>query len=91
MSMRQPEERYGSLPGTPLYGVDARPQDMTLALEHARLGLEAPDYFSAGGRFPGNLRPRSPFPNVYDQERLASYYHDMDVNEIVRRCVVLLR
>lgn len=85
MSMRQSEERYASLPCTPLYGVEARPQDMTLALEHARVGLEAPDYFAGAARFGCNLRPRSPFPSVYDQERFSSYNHELDVNEIVRR------
>lgn len=85
MSMRQAEERYTSLPCTPLYGVDARPQEMTLALEHARFGLEAPDYFSGAGRIGSNLRPRSPFPSVYDQERVSGYGYDTGVNEIVRR------
>lgn len=90
MPVRQSEERYVSLPCTPLYGVDPRPQDMALALEHARLGLEAPDYFSGAGRFGCNVRPRSPFPNVYDHERLSSHSYDVDVNEVVRRCAVLL-
>ncbi|MCJ1361130.1 hypothetical protein MMC16_000227, partial [Acarospora aff. strigata] len=84
ISISHAADQYGSLPGTP-FGLEARPHDMALALEQARMNLEAPDYFSGVPRYGCNLRPRSPFPSSYDHERYSGYGHEADLNETVRR------
>ena len=81
MSIRPPHDAYRSLPGTPL-GVDSRamaPTDISLAMNHARMGLDVPDYFSPGAgsmgqRFNSGMNPRSPFPNDMENERFSSSY-----------------
>ena len=81
ISIRPPHDAYRSLPGTPL-GVDPRamaPTDISLAMNHARMGLDVPDYFSPdvgsmGQRFGSGMNPRSPFPNDIENERFGSSY-----------------
>ena len=90
ISISHAADQYGSLPGTP-FGLEARPHDMALALEQARMNLEAPDYFSGVPRYGCNLRPRSPFPSSYDHERYSGYGHEADLNETVRRYAVAIR
>lgn len=85
MSIRHSEDRYGSLPGTPVYGMDSRPHEVALAMEHARMSLEAPDYFSGAPRYGGSLRPRSPFPSGYESEGYSGYGNEPGLNDLIRR------
>jgi len=85
MSIRHSDDRYGSLPSTPMYGIDPRPHDMALAMDHARMAVEAPDYFSGSPRYGGSLRPRSPFPSSYDHENYGGYGHELGLHELNRR------
>ncbi|MCJ1242084.1 hypothetical protein MMC14_010091 [Varicellaria rhodocarpa] len=99
ISIRPPHDAYRSLPGTPL-GVDPRamaPTDISLAMNHARMGLDVPDYFSPdvgsmGQRFGSGMNPRSPFPNDIENERFGSSYGggeastpDMICSELIHR------
>ena len=48
---------------------------MTLAMDAARLGLDAPDYVSGGGqRYSSGHRSRSPFLGDYDEGFLSTSY-----------------
>ena len=54
-------------------------QDMGLAMNQARMGLEAPDYFHHPGRTPsprysGSIGSRSPYIGDYEPERLTAPY-----------------
>ena len=84
MSLRPPHDTYRSLPNTPL-GNDQRvmvPSDMNLAINHARMGLDVPDYFNAvssgaNPRFGSGLKPKSPYPaELLESERYHSFEPD---------------
>lgn len=69
MSVRLPHDPYRSLPCTPL-GMDPRnlaSMDLAPILNHARMGLEAQDYFSSP-RYGGSMRGSSPYPQGMDAE-----------------------
>lgn len=69
MSVRPHHDPYRSLPCTPL-GMDPRnlaAMDLAPALNHARMGLEAQDYFSSP-RYGGSMRGSSPYPHGMDVE-----------------------
>lgn len=69
MSVRLPHDPYRSLPCTPL-GMDPRnlaAMDLAPILNHARMGLEAQDYFSSP-RYGGSMRGSSPYPQGMDAE-----------------------
>ena len=92
MSVRPPHDAYRSLPGTPL-GVDPRamaPTDISLAMNHARMGLDVPDYFSPGAgsmgqRFGSGMNARSPFPGEMENERFSSYGGEASTPDMICR------
>ena len=84
MSVRPQHGPYTSLPGTPV-GLDPRSMaqsDLSLAMNHARLSLETPDYFTGAPRYGGGLRPRSPYPGDYEPESgyVTSSHGSSDLN-----------
>ena len=97
MSLRSPHDTYRSLPNTPL-AIDQRamaPSDMNLAINHARMGLEVPDYFNGGAsgmnsRFSSSgLRPRSPYPTeLAENERYQSFEPDHISPDMICRFVL---
>ena len=79
MPMRSHLDAYRSIPSSPM-PMDPRTfsgQDMTLAMNQATMGLEAPDYFHHPGRAPsprysGGIGSRSPYPGDYEPERVPA-------------------
>jgi hypothetical protein len=79
MPLRPHLDSYRSLPGSPR-PMDHRAlsaSDIGLAMNHVRLGLDAPDYFQhrEGGpppRYSGSMmEPPSPYLGEYESERYA--------------------
>ena len=67
MALRPQLDPYHSLPTTPL-GIDPRTLtslDIVTAMNHARAGLEAQDYFSGN---PRSTRTTSPYPHGSESE-----------------------
>lgn len=91
MSIRPQHDPYRSLPVTPV-GMDPRnigSMDVAAAMNHARMGLEAQDYFSSSPRFAGNMRPSSPYPLAYEGESSytsgPSMSADLNLSALINR------
>jgi hypothetical protein len=87
MAVRAHPDAYRSLPTSPL-PMDPRTlsgQDVGLALNHARMGLEmnGPDYFHHPGRAPspryGGLRSSSPYHGEYEGERYSGRFEEPEI------------
>lgn len=72
VSIRPQHDFCQSLPGTPM-GMENRNLgsiDVAAAMNHARMGLGTPDYFSGAPRYGGLMKPSSPYPNNYEIENI---------------------
>ena len=66
------------------------PTDIGMAMNHARMALEVPDYFhsgasSLGARYSTGMGPRSPHFSELEGERYGSYEGERNSPEIICR------
>jgi len=87
MSVRAHPDSYRSLPSSPL-PMDPRTlsgQDVGLALNHARMGLElnGPEYFHHPGRAPspryGGMGSGSSYHGEYEGERYSGRFEELEM------------
>ena len=93
MPVRSGVDHYRSVPSTPM-AMDPRSmsdQEIRLAMNHARMGVEEQDYFhSAGGsglapRYTPSMVPRSPYAADYERERYTAFETECGSSELNHR------
>ena len=93
MPVRSGGDHYRSVPSTPI-PMDPRimsEQEIRLAMNHARMGVEEQDYFhSAGGsglapRYTPSIVSRSPYTADYERERYTTCETEHSFSELNHR------